>query len=179
MENHFYTLHDFLVYTKGAAYYLMGAMLLGILGFWLYHHRQGRGERHQIALRAATRPCGGVAYVSSHNWPPTVAILRNLHRRADRAGGALYPGPGLEARPRGLQGSSASGHPGRHPIYHSLAHALRVVRLARQAPLHHHFLRLIMSAWWSPRCSWPDMRSSSSSAGACTGRRSPWPWPTF
>jgi hypothetical protein len=35
MEN-FYTLHDFLVYTKGAAYYLMGAMLLGFLGFWFF-----------------------------------------------------------------------------------------------------------------------------------------------
>ena len=32
----FYTLHDFLVHTKGAAYILMGAMLLGFLGFWLY-----------------------------------------------------------------------------------------------------------------------------------------------
>ncbi len=32
----FYTLHDFLVYTKGAAYILMGVILLGILGFWLF-----------------------------------------------------------------------------------------------------------------------------------------------
>jgi hypothetical protein len=38
----FYTLHDFLVYTKGAAYYLMGAMILGFLGFWLYLN--GRDE---------------------------------------------------------------------------------------------------------------------------------------
>ncbi len=36
MDNSFYVLHDFLVYTKGAAYILMGVMLLGILGFWLY-----------------------------------------------------------------------------------------------------------------------------------------------
>jgi hypothetical protein len=36
MENNFYTLHDFLIYTKGAAYYLMGLSVLGILGFWLY-----------------------------------------------------------------------------------------------------------------------------------------------
>lgn len=36
MESSFYTLHDFLVYTKGAAYYLMGAMVLGFLGFWLF-----------------------------------------------------------------------------------------------------------------------------------------------
>lgn len=32
----FYTLHDFLVYTKGAAYILMGVILLGVLGFWLF-----------------------------------------------------------------------------------------------------------------------------------------------
>jgi hypothetical protein len=36
MENAFYTLHDFFVYTKGAAYLLMGAILLGLLGFWLF-----------------------------------------------------------------------------------------------------------------------------------------------
>ncbi len=36
MENQFYTLHDFLVFTKGAAYYLMGLIVLGVLGFWLY-----------------------------------------------------------------------------------------------------------------------------------------------
>jgi hypothetical protein len=36
MENQFYTLHDFLVYTKGAAYYLMGLSVIAILGFWLY-----------------------------------------------------------------------------------------------------------------------------------------------
>ncbi len=36
MENHFYTLHDFLLHTKSAAYILMGITLLGILGFWLY-----------------------------------------------------------------------------------------------------------------------------------------------
>lgn len=46
MENHFYTLHTFLLYTKGAAYYLMGAMVLGILGFWLY--LTGRDEEHDI-----------------------------------------------------------------------------------------------------------------------------------
>ncbi len=32
----FFTYHDFTVYTKGAAYLLMGATLLGILGFWLF-----------------------------------------------------------------------------------------------------------------------------------------------
>lgn len=36
MENHFYTLHTFLLHTKGAAYLLMGAIVLGLLGFWLY-----------------------------------------------------------------------------------------------------------------------------------------------
>jgi hypothetical protein len=46
MENAFYTLHDFFVYTKGAAYLLMGAMLLGLLGFWLY--LTGRDEEKMI-----------------------------------------------------------------------------------------------------------------------------------
>ncbi len=46
MENQFYTLHEFLVYTKGAAHYLMGMMLLGILGFWLY--LTGRDEETDI-----------------------------------------------------------------------------------------------------------------------------------
>ena len=46
MENNFYTLQDFLLYTKGAAYYLMGAMLLGILGFWLFI--TGRDEENDI-----------------------------------------------------------------------------------------------------------------------------------
>jgi len=36
MENAFYTLQEFLLFTKGAAYYLMGAVLLAILGFWLF-----------------------------------------------------------------------------------------------------------------------------------------------
>ena len=46
MENNFSSLHDFLLYTKGAAYYLMGAMILGILGFWLYI--TGRDEEKDI-----------------------------------------------------------------------------------------------------------------------------------
>jgi hypothetical protein len=45
MDN-FYTLQDFMVYTKGAAYYLMGLMILGILGFWLYI--TGRDEDKDI-----------------------------------------------------------------------------------------------------------------------------------
>ena len=36
MEQTFYTLHDFLVFTKGASYYLMGAAILALLGFWLF-----------------------------------------------------------------------------------------------------------------------------------------------
>ncbi len=36
MEHIFYTLWDFLTFTKGTAYYLMGASLLAILGFWLF-----------------------------------------------------------------------------------------------------------------------------------------------
>jgi hypothetical protein len=46
MENHFYVLHDFMVYTKGTAYYLMGLMILGILGFWLFI--TGRDEDKDI-----------------------------------------------------------------------------------------------------------------------------------
>jgi hypothetical protein len=46
MENHFYSLHEFLVFTKGTAYYLMGAMVLGILGFWLFI--TGRDEEKDI-----------------------------------------------------------------------------------------------------------------------------------
>ena len=46
MENHFTSLHEFLVYTKGAAYYLMGATVLGILGFWLFI--TGRDEENDI-----------------------------------------------------------------------------------------------------------------------------------
>jgi hypothetical protein len=36
MENAFYTLQEFLLFTKGAAYYFMGAVILAILGFWLF-----------------------------------------------------------------------------------------------------------------------------------------------
>ena len=36
MESQFYTLHDFLVHVKGGAYFLMGAIVLGLLGFWLF-----------------------------------------------------------------------------------------------------------------------------------------------
>ncbi len=46
MDKTFYTLHDFLVYTKGAAYILMGVSVLGILGFWLYI--TGRDEEKDI-----------------------------------------------------------------------------------------------------------------------------------
>lgn len=36
MENSFVTLQEFMLHTKGAAYVLVGGMILGILGFWLY-----------------------------------------------------------------------------------------------------------------------------------------------
>jgi hypothetical protein len=36
MGNEFYTLQDFMLFTKGAVYYLMGLIVLGVLGFWLY-----------------------------------------------------------------------------------------------------------------------------------------------
>jgi hypothetical protein len=46
MGNAFYTLHDFFVYTKGGAYLLMGAVVLAVLGFWLY--LTGRDEEKMI-----------------------------------------------------------------------------------------------------------------------------------
>ncbi len=46
MENAFYTLQDFMLHTKGAAYILMGAMILGLLGFWRY--LTGRDEDKDI-----------------------------------------------------------------------------------------------------------------------------------
>ncbi len=46
MDKTFYTLHDFLVYTKGAAYILMAVSVLGVLGFWLYI--TGRDEEKDI-----------------------------------------------------------------------------------------------------------------------------------
>jgi hypothetical protein len=36
MESDFYTLHDFMVYTKGVVYYLIIAILIGFLGFWSF-----------------------------------------------------------------------------------------------------------------------------------------------
>ncbi|NJB68488.1 hypothetical protein GGQ74_002161 [Desulfobaculum xiamenense] len=36
MEQMFYTLHDFMVYSKGWAYTLMGAALVFYLGYWLF-----------------------------------------------------------------------------------------------------------------------------------------------
>ena len=46
MENNFYSLQDFLLYTKGAAYYLMGVDAPGHTRLLALHDRQGRGERH-------------------------------------------------------------------------------------------------------------------------------------
>ena len=36
MEGMIYTLHDFMVYTKGITYILIVLALLGITGFWLF-----------------------------------------------------------------------------------------------------------------------------------------------
>jgi len=44
--NEFYTLYDFQLFTKGAVYYLMGAVILGTLGFWLFI--TGRDEDKEI-----------------------------------------------------------------------------------------------------------------------------------
>ncbi len=46
MENVFYTLHDFMLHTKSMAYLLVGAMIVGMLGFWLY--LTGRDEDKEI-----------------------------------------------------------------------------------------------------------------------------------
>lgn len=46
MENTFYTLQDFMLHTKGAAYILMGLMILCMLGFWRY--LTSRDEDKQI-----------------------------------------------------------------------------------------------------------------------------------
>jgi len=46
MENTFSTLQDFMLYTKGSAYILVGVMLLGMLGFWRY--LSGRDEDTDI-----------------------------------------------------------------------------------------------------------------------------------
>ena len=46
MENTFYTLQDFMLHTKGVAYLLMGAVVLGMLGFWLY--LSGRDEDKEV-----------------------------------------------------------------------------------------------------------------------------------
>jgi hypothetical protein len=43
MDSLFYTLHDFLLYSKSITYILMGAVLVGLLLFWLF--LSGRDER--------------------------------------------------------------------------------------------------------------------------------------
>ena len=42
MENAFYTLQDFLTYTKGVAYILVVLILIGMLAFWKFLN--GRDE---------------------------------------------------------------------------------------------------------------------------------------
>jgi Tfp pilus assembly protein PilO len=46
MENTFYSLQEFMLHTKGVVYILMGVMILGILGFWLYLN--GRDEDRDL-----------------------------------------------------------------------------------------------------------------------------------
>ncbi|HVP78164.1 MAG TPA: hypothetical protein VMV04_09720 [Thermodesulfobacteriota bacterium] len=46
MENTFYSLQEFMLHTKSLVYILMGGMILGILGFWLY--LTGRDEDKDI-----------------------------------------------------------------------------------------------------------------------------------
>lgn len=36
MESIFYSLHDFMVCTKGMVYILMGLGVLGLLGYWIF-----------------------------------------------------------------------------------------------------------------------------------------------
>lgn len=36
MESDFYTLHNFMVFTKGVVYYLIIATLIGFVGFWKF-----------------------------------------------------------------------------------------------------------------------------------------------
>ena len=43
MDALFYTLHDFLLHSKSTTYMLMGAILVGLLLFWLF--LSGRDEK--------------------------------------------------------------------------------------------------------------------------------------
>ncbi len=43
MNSLFYTMHDFLLHSKSITYMLMGAILVGLLLFWLF--LSGRDER--------------------------------------------------------------------------------------------------------------------------------------
>jgi len=43
MDSPFYTLHDFLLHSKSITYMLMGAVLIGLLLFWLF--LSGRDEK--------------------------------------------------------------------------------------------------------------------------------------
>ena len=36
MEKVFYTLHDFMIYSEGITYLLMGGILVSLLLFWLF-----------------------------------------------------------------------------------------------------------------------------------------------
>ena len=43
MASTFYTLHDFLLHSKSVTYLLLGAILVGLLLFWLF--LSGRDEK--------------------------------------------------------------------------------------------------------------------------------------
>lgn len=36
MDTVFHTLHDFMIFSKGVTYLLMGGFLVGLLGWWLF-----------------------------------------------------------------------------------------------------------------------------------------------
>ena len=43
MEDIFYTLHDYMIYSEGIAYLIMGGILIFLLLFWLF--LTGRDEK--------------------------------------------------------------------------------------------------------------------------------------
>ncbi len=44
MEHDFYTLQDFMTYTKGVVYILLPLILIGFVGFWRFLSAQDREE---------------------------------------------------------------------------------------------------------------------------------------
>ena len=45
MEGMFYTLHDFMVHTKGVTYILMVLALFGFVGFWVFLTGEDKEEK--------------------------------------------------------------------------------------------------------------------------------------